>query len=223
MKNTWLVTDHNSFEIKDTFAGHPWHVWIGPRQNYCDRGHWDWGSTGLCNASREPEPSYYFMSLQTALLEIEEYVFRAHNGMPTPTAARSLPEYDPATWVVKKSDGSYNHMRNTPQGGLVVTVSPMDSETGPVWVADIEGIDSLDHSDAFPRVYMHKESALSEMERFLKWRLEKSPFENASDRAEMSRHKIETQGLDPLLQYGEHLRDLVTKNIESKPKTQVLI
>lgn len=221
MKNSWLVTDYNSFEIKDSFASNPWHVWIQPRQNYCDRGHWDWGNSGMGNFSRHPEPSYYFMSLQTALLELEEYLFRVHNGAPAPTQTRDLPTFDASTWVFKKSDSSYNHMRNTPNGGVVVTISSSDSETGPIWIADIEGIDTLDSADAFPRVYLHKESALSEMERFLKWRLEKTPFESTYDRAQMSRTVIETQGHDPSLMYGEHLQDLVTKETAVKQKSVV--
>lgn len=221
MKNSWQVTEHNSFEIKDSFASHPWHIWIQPRQNYCDRGHWDWGNSGMAHFSRNPEPSYYFMSLHTALLELEEYLFRVHNGFPAPTQTRVLPSFDSNTWVFKKSDGSYNHMRNTSNGGVVVTVAPSESETGPVWVADIEGIESLDGADAFPRVYLHKESALSEMERFLKWRIEHVAFESTYDRAEMSRNTMETQGHDPLLAYGEHVRDLVSKENTVKQKSVV--
>ncbi len=223
MKNSWRVTEYNSFEINDVFNSNPWHVWIQPRQNYCDRGHWDWGNTGMGNFSRNPEPSYYYMSLHTALLELEEYVFRVNNGFPSPTRTRSTPDFDTNAWIFKKSDGTYNHMRNTPQGGVIVTVTPEESPTGQVWVAEIEGIESLDHSDAFPRVYLHKEAALSEMERFLKWRLEKVPFESTYDRAEYSRNQMETHGSDSTLVYGEHLQNMITTPTVAKTKSQVVV
>lgn len=223
MKNTWRVTEYNSFEIHDSFNAQPWHIWVQPRQNYCDRGHWDWGHTGMGSFTRNPEPSYYYMSVHTAMLELEEFLFRVHNGCPSPSLTRTLPNFDNNMWIFKKSDGTYNHMRNTPHGGVIVTVSPDESETGPVWVADIEGISGLDGGDAFPRVYYHKEAALSEMERFLKWRLEKTPFESTFDRAEHSRNLMETQGADPALEYGEHVQKMVKVASVPKEKPQVFV
>ena len=70
--NQWTLTSYNSFETETVLAAQPWHVWINPRQGYCDRGHWDWGNSGSGPAGLSPEPSYYFMSLDTALLELEE-------------------------------------------------------------------------------------------------------------------------------------------------------
>lgn len=221
--NQWTLTSYNSFETETVLAAQPWHVWINPRQAYCDRGHWDWGNSGSGPAGLSPEPSYYFMSLDTALLELEEYVWRSTTGNASPAPSRALPAFDAAAWVFRSKENAYYHMRNTAQGSVIVTVTEEESALGNVWVAEVEGIDSLDSADMFPRVYYHKEAALSEMERFLRWRLEHTPFESATEQARRTQDMMDTQGEDPRLKFGAHLESLVTKPSEGKPKKKITV
>lgn len=223
MTLSWTLTPHSSFEARPELSRQdPWHFWISPRQHYCDRGHWEWGYTGLMDpVLQQYMPSYYFMSIDTALAEVEEFMHRASAGHPAPTATRALPAFDQKGWMAKKSDGSYHTMRASAQGPVMVNIAPHATPYGQVWVADVEGIETLDHSDAFPRVYMFKESALSEMERFLKWRLDNVPFESTHAVVQRSQYKTQSTGQDENLVMGEHLQTLAQALTAPRKKTSV--
>lgn len=223
MTLSWTLTPHSSFESHPELSRQDaWHFWISPRQHYCDRGHWEWGYTALLDpVLQQYMPSYYFMSVHTALAEVEEFMHRASTGHPAPTATRDLPSFDAKAWMVKKDNGSYHTMRASDRGAVMVSVTPHATPYGQVWVAEVKGVETLDHSDAFPRVYMFKESALSEMERFLKWRLDSVPFESTHAIAQRSQYKTQTTGQDETLVMGEHLQAIAQSLAPPRKKTSV--
>ena len=146
------------------------HVWIQARRSYCDRGHWEWGCTGLNNAEG---PSYYFMRLDRARHQVQSWLSRQYPDIQPPACLASpAPEF-------QHPEGQRNGWRwEVSEHGWIAHAGPsqilvsLPDEKGDVIVQAL-GIDSLDTSDRFPRRYMDLSTAIAEMEDFLAWRLSK--------------------------------------------------
>lgn len=221
----WELTEYRTIELKQYFGEvGTWHMWLQERQSYCDRGHWNWGYTGLSAHHDVVEPSLYYLSWEAALTELEEFAVRTLTGSPSAITSRKLPNFSENEWVVDKSDKSFNKMLNGKNGGIFVKVSPHTGPTGPIWISEISGIDELDASDGFPRIYLHKEIALAETERFLKWRLNKEPFEYPYDVTSFI-EEVSQNGQPPeCLNISEQLLLLIKDPKEiSKPKRKIAL
>lgn len=219
----WELTEHRTIELKPHFdeVG-TWHMWLQERQSYCDRGHWNWGYTGL-SVQGVLEPSLYYLSWENALLELEEFAVRTITGNPSAFSNRALPKFSENEWIVDKSDKSFNKMMNGKNGGIFIKVSPDTSPTGPIWISEISGIDELDASDGFPRIYLHKEVALAETENFLKWRLNKERFEHPYDVTSVLEDSLKNNQPDERLNVGEQLLLLMKEpELASKPKRTIV-
>ena len=174
------------------------HAWILPRQSYCDRGHWNWGIQGENMLLMEPEVAYYFMSEQTARSEIEELIFRSSTATPMPNNHLKA-NCDKNQWA---QSGPQKFMKMFPssEGAVLVSVEWDDCATGGMWVANCEGIKHLDCSDAFPRRYFLLDNALSEMDLFCQWRLNKVPHQDARAKLEEYEEKMSVPMMDDCAQ-----------------------
>jgi hypothetical protein len=169
MTHAWQSDAFGTF-VLDT--GHA-RVWTEARPYHCDRGHWSLGMQGVfCEDGREP--SLYFMELDTALREGELWLARAMGRPVVPMEEESLPPGLRLDWKVDPHATALS--ARTPDG---VDVELTHQGDGPmaVWTLTIDGIDSLDGADGFPRHYLRLEHAAMEAEGFLRWRLDHVPAE----------------------------------------------
>lgn len=72
----WTPDDYGTLNLHPVPGAH---AWIQGRRPYCDRGHWEWGATGV-PADHRLAPSYYFMRLDVAQAEVEGFLARALFG-----------------------------------------------------------------------------------------------------------------------------------------------
>jgi hypothetical protein len=93
----WQVDEHSCLNLwtwdKD---GELLHIWIAPRQHYCDRGHWsvhaDAPSLWLDGSDGFPR---YFMDLETAIRETETWLrWRLYRHTATPVFADLIHAHD---------------------------------------------------------------------------------------------------------------------------------
>lgn len=83
---------HKTLDLKFSVGSQPVHVWIAPRPQYCNRGHWQFGVMdgpfGLDAADSFPR---YFMSLDAAIAEAEAWLrWRLFKRTDTPHFAPML-------------------------------------------------------------------------------------------------------------------------------------
>lgn len=167
----WTCDDYGTTNLRTPAGGH---IWMQARRPYCDRGHWEWGSTGL---PHDPgiTPSYYFMDLERGRDEIERWLGRVLGGEQAPC---TLPQISgsftredgrEAGWQWRQ-DGK----RLVAEAGQVRLLLRPDPASGSL-VMTADGIESLDDSDRFPRRYLDGATAVAEAEDFLAWRLLQHP------------------------------------------------
>lgn len=185
--HSWESDQHGTLVLPGKVIGHEGgFAWIQPRRNYCDRGHWDWGTQGLpFYSDKVPTPSYYFMRLDNGLAEIESWLARQLGGQYQGRTIHELNNtvnfsYVPGqhmelSW--QKQDNSMQAFFPGKEGQIVARLVEKNTDSGPVFIFDAQGIGTLDDSDRFPRAYMDLDRALDEIESFFAWRLLKIPTE----------------------------------------------
>ena len=175
---TWRSDAHGTYSLQPATADGG-HVWIQGRRPYCDRGHWEWGTLGV-NVDRRhhPEPSYYFMRLDNALAEVEEWLRRLQRPGTSPALCPgsfthgASPELD-GRWE-ETDTGLVAHVPGTE---VRLTLTPVATPSGPTFRLDATGVPHLDEADRFPRRYFCAPLAQQEAEEFLAWRLLQRPAE----------------------------------------------
>ena len=128
-----------------------------------------------------PEPSYYFLRLDTAIAEIESWVVSRLSGSAAAVANTlaahvggfDQPQGRGAGWAWRL-DSDRRLVADAGDARAVLTWNA-DAPNGVVLTVD--GVDSLDDSDRFPRLYGSVARAIQETEDFLAWRLLKVPAE----------------------------------------------
>lgn len=172
---TSLAWHPDSFGTYNLFLDNNEHLWVQARPPYCDRGHWQLGSIGF----RYPngiEPSLYFQHIDTAIEEGELWAARLKGNPITWDCEESIPTDLKHSWDFEK--GCFKTQISTSNGSVDVCIQALGNETDPLWKLTIEGIDTLDEADAFPRHYLRLDHATHEAEAFLEWRLNRIPSES---------------------------------------------
>ncbi len=180
----WQADDHGTLILRPHAQDPTAYVYLQGRRPYCDRGHWEWGCSGIL-ADHTQAPSYYFMRLETARQEVEAWLgrlaglpYKGHTLIDLPTPWEAPFEQEPGRslgWEWKSGAGSrmvHAHVTDPNTGAAVVlTITENAGLHGPVWTVTQEGLANVDASDRFPRVYMSLAHAQEETEAFLAWRL----------------------------------------------------
>lgn len=169
MKNPSLHWHCDSFGVCNLVGPADEHLWINKRPVYCDRGHWELGAMGM---HMNPQPAHYFQRLATAQREAELWLARSL-GRPVPEGEVACPMGWKAT-----GPAAWQRSATGPTGLVMCQVARSGTAADPLWTWTVpEGLSShpdyLDASDAFPRHFLRASHAVSEVEAFLKWRLEK--------------------------------------------------
>jgi hypothetical protein len=167
----WTTDEYGTSNLHLPGGGH---VWIQARRTYCDRGHWEWGSTGI---SQDPTrtPSYYYMDLARCRAEVEQWLMEVLGGVTAPgrdhlaAGTFSNPHGRQAGWTWQQQ--GQDLVAVAADARLRLDFLPSDGSA----VVTAEGIPSLDGSDRFPRRYLDADVAQAEVEDFLAWRLLEIP------------------------------------------------
>lgn len=172
---SWLPEGDGVLHRYPVVDGLEGHAWLQARRPYCDRGHWEWGWSGLAGDGG-PEPSYYFMDLERMALEVQAWLQRLEGrwalepeDVPVGPAA-----YEPAAdagWAWT-GDPDARHLAHA---DARLTLVREAHPTGSCWTLTAEGIDGLDSADRFPRHYLSLTRAVREAESFLAWRMLRIP------------------------------------------------
>lgn len=93
----WQLDSYNTLNLWVlNHEGAHIHVWIAPRQHYCDRGHWavHIDAPSLYIDAQDSFPRY-FMQLETAIIETEAWLrWRLHRRTATPAFAHLAEAHD---------------------------------------------------------------------------------------------------------------------------------
>ena len=187
MTFAWTPDEYGTLMLPSPDNGKSWNIWIQGRRPYCDRGHWEWGYTGVPGMHSTPDVSYYFMRQTTAQAEMEEWLHRRLNGNPVnkgKIAQLGADDVKPQHalsqehgWKWKVKNEKLLEFKILHEGKSIVgTLKEKKADTGRYWTFDLNGVE-VDHSDCFPRSYLILEHALQEVEEFFVWRLLKNAIE----------------------------------------------
>lgn len=231
LNNDWQIkNEYNCVELRKKFDNNDWHAWILKRMDYCDRGNWNWNYNGPVFKKIYDEevnveyfkPSMYFISLENAIREINEFIFRVTNGVVKDAELGEVEKFNNFnSWVFKKSNNTYNQIFSHNNINAFATIEKNVTPLGDMWVLDIDCEELyLDASDDFPRKYFNKDIAFSEAERFIELRVKKNKTLFAEDELCNISNKVDENGIVKILTLPEDLKICVTndKNIKKSFK-----
>lgn len=187
MSFAWTPDEYGTLMLSSEDKGESWNLWIQGRRPYCDRGHWEWGYTGVPGKEKTPDVSYYFMRQETAQAELEEWLHRRMKGeahrkgkIENLSPEQLILQHEASSqlksnWVIKSEKTLEYHLQYRDQD-IVARIKEKKSDTGRYWVLDVENLD-IDGSDCFPRNYLILDHAIQETEDFFVWRMLKQAIE----------------------------------------------
>jgi len=74
-KPVWIVDEYGTLMLHFVGPHGPVEAWIGPRPQYCDRGHWQFGVMyGVPSLDGADSFPRYYMSLKTAIKEANAWL-----------------------------------------------------------------------------------------------------------------------------------------------------